>query len=249
MNSLFSFFFLSVLGFSQYAERVENGISIPASNSLSRTIALLETGRGRCTASFIHRRFLITAAHCTYKASASNTEVLIRDANNNWYAVGAKRLITHPGFEMKKTASGTMVKNDIALVEILSEFPLTINLLPFGSISDLVDQEQIVNIYGYGKSSPSSGSGVLKYGKMRAMAIPVHLFHGRVGLSMVPTDADQALCGGDSGGPVIKVVSSRRYLIGINSLSNGCKNAPITTSKAEILRDQMPWIRKYVPGI
>lgn len=249
MSYLFSFLFLAILSFSQSTERIENGISIPASNSLSRTIALLETSQGRCTASFIHRRFLITAAHCTYNASAASTEVLIRDANNTWFAVGVKRLITHPRFQMKKTASGTMVKNDLALVEILSEFPVAINLLPFGNISDLINKEQIVNIYGYGKSSPSSGSGVLKYGKMLATAIPVDLFHGRVGLSMVPTETDQILCGGDSGGPVIKVVNSRRYLIGINSLSNGCKNAPEPTSKAEILRGQMPWIRKYVPGV
>lgn len=248
MSYLYHILAATFLAISQQTERIENGISIPASNNLSRTIALLETDSGRCTASFIHRRFLITAAHCTYRASVANTEVLIRDANGTWYSVAVKRLITHPRFEMKKTSAGTKVKYDVALVEILTEFPLPINLLTLGSISDLMDQEKIVNIYGYGKSSPSSGSGVLKYGQMRAIVEPIPLFHDRLGLSMTP-NTNQVLCGGDSGGPVIKVVNSRGYLIGINSLSNGCKNAPDPTSKAEILRDQVPWIRKYVPGI
>jgi hypothetical protein len=83
---------------------------------------------------------------------------------------------------------------------------------------------------------------------MLATVENVELFYNRNGISMVP-EVDQALCGGDSGGPVMKIVSSKRYIIGVNSLSNGCKNASEITSKAEIAYSQLSWIRQYVSGI
>lgn len=241
-----SFLFCSVLFAS---ERIENGWTVPANNSISQSIALMESDRGLCTATFLNRNFLLTAAHCTYKTTAQNTDILVRDPNGTWYKTTATQLITHPGFQIQKTANGTMVRNDVALIQISSQFPFPIYPIKIGNITEYIQQEKQVYIYGYGRNSSSgSGTGTLRWGKMRGIVESVELFYDRQGISMVP-ETNQALCGGDSGGPVMKIINSKRYLIGVNSLSNGCKNAPETTSKAEIAYTQLSWIRKYVSGI
>ena len=231
-------------------ERVQNGWQIPAENGLSRSIAQLQTSSGNCTATFITKYFLLTAAHCTYRSGASGSRVLVRDTAGTWYAAPVKRLITHPQFVMQKTeTSGTYVKNDIALVEISGSFPFPITPIAIGNTNEYVNENQI-RIYGYGKYNTAGGGGTLRWGYMTAIVEPLELFYGATGISMTP-EVNQALCPGDSGGPVMKIVNSRRYLIGVNSLSNGCKNAPLsgTTSKAVIATKYLSWMRQYVSGI
>jgi serine protease len=240
---------LFLFSYSFANERVQNGWQIPADNSLARSIARFQSASGSCTATFISKYFLLTAAHCTYKASASSSKILVRDASGTWRSTKIKRLITHPQFAIQSgTSAGTYVKNDIALIEITSAFSFPINIIAIGNTSEYTSQENQVRIYGYGKSSSAGGSGTLRWGYMTAIVEPVDLFHGVKGLLMVP-EATQALCPGDSGGPVMKISNSRRYLIGVNSLSNGCKNANSVTSIAIIVTQHMSWLRQYVSGI
>ncbi len=231
-------------------ERIQNGWQIPAENGLARSIARFSTGSGNCTATFISKFFLLTAAHCTYRATASGAKILVRDANGVLYAAPVKRLITHPQFSMQKTpSSGTFVKNDIALIEISGSFPFSITPIVIGNTNEYAQEENQARIYGYGKlNSTGAGVGTLRWGFMNAIVEPVALFYGEDGISMTP-EVNQALCEGDSGGPVMKIVNSRRYLIGVNSLSNGCKNTSQVTSKAVIASKYLSWMRQYVSGI
>lgn len=240
------FFFINTFA----NERIQNGWQIPAENSLARSIAQFSTGFGTCTATFISKYFLLTAAHCTYRGNANSARILVRDPNGVVYSAPVKRLITHPQFSMQKTPnSGTYVKNDIALVEISGSFPFSITPITIGNTKEYMDEENQARIYGYGKlNSTGAGVGTLRWGFMTAIVEPIMLFYGETGISMAP-EVNQALCEGDSGGPVMKYVNSRRYLIGVNSLSNGCKNASQVTSKAVIASKYLSWIRQYVSGI
>ncbi len=243
---LTSAFFVS---YSFANDRVQNGWQIPAENSLARSIAKLQTPSGSCTATFISKTFLLTAAHCTYRSSASTAKILVRNSSGQWLSTSVKRLITHPRFQIQPTDfSGTFVRNDIALIEIASAFPFPISPIVIGSVNEYLYQETQARIYGYGKSSSAGGTGILRWGLMNAIVDSVALFYGDKGLEMTP-EVDQALCQGDSGGPVMKIVGSRRYLIGVNSLSNGCKNVLQVTSKAVIASSYFSWIRQYVSGI
>ena len=231
------------------SERIENGWTVPASNSVAQSVALLESDRGLCSATFLTQTFLLTAAHCTYRTTAQYMDVLVRDPSGTWHKTKAARLITHPNFQIQNTASGTKVRNDVALIQISAQFPFTIYPIKIGNITEYLQQEKQVYIYGYGRNSSSgTGSGTLRWGKMSAIVEVLELFYDRKGISMVP-ETNQALCGGDSGGPVMKIINSKRYIIGVNSLSNGCKNSPEVTSKAEIVYSQLPWLRQYVSGI
>lgn len=242
--------FLNLLIFlSSTNDKIENGQNIPIENSIHRSIVLFSSQTGLCTATFISRRFLLTAAHCTYRTTASQAKIRARDVDQVLYEVPIKRLITHPSFKIESTSGGgSKVKNDMALVEIAADFPMSIYPIRIGNIKEYINQVRPVSIYGYGRSSGLGGAGTLRWGKMLATVENVELFYNREGLSMVP-DTNNALCSGDSGGPVIKVVNSRRSIIGVNSLSNGCKNAEETTSKAEIVYPYLGWIRQYVTGI
>jgi secreted trypsin-like serine protease len=231
-------------------ERIQNGWQVPAENSLSRSIARFWTGFGNCSATFISKQYLLTAAHCTYRGNSGGAKIYVRDSNGVVYAAPVKRLITHPQFGMQKTpSSGTFVKNDIALIEISGSFPFPITPIVIGNTNEYMQDENQARIYGYGKlNSTGAGVGTLRWGFMTAIVEPVALFYGELGISMTP-EVNQALCEGDSGGPVMKFVNSRRYLIGVNSLSNGCKNTSQVTSKAVIATKYLPWIRQYVSGI
>jgi secreted trypsin-like serine protease len=232
----------------QSQERIENGTPVSAQNSLSRSIALMRSPRGICSASFIHQRYLLTASHCTYRAKVPDVEILVRDKNNTLYAARVARLLTHPQFKMQKTSQGTKVFHDIALIELADTFPFPINVLRIGNVNEFMNEEKTVVVAGYGKNGVYGGSGELRQGRMVARAEILPLFYDRIGLSMVP-ETNQALCSGDSGGAVLNRLNGRNYLVGVNSLSNGCYNSDDTKSKAEIISQNIAWLRKYVPGI
>lgn len=61
--------------------------------------------------------------------------------------------------------------------------------------------------------------------------------------------SNQVACPGDSGGAVLKGSLSSLSLIGVNSLSNGCKGAFGAYSISEVLPHHRTWIRGYIPGI
>lgn len=238
------FLFLSIPN-----DKIENGSTIPVENTIHRSIVIFDNGRAECTATFLNRRFLLTAAHCTYRSTANQSRIKVRNTDHVLYSASVKRLLTHPSFQLQKSpTSGTKIKNDIALIELTADLPITIYPIKIANVSEYVQQEGTVSIYGYGRFSSSGGAGTLRWGKMIAIVDQIEAFYNRLGLAMVP-ETNQALCPGDSGGPVIKISSSRRFIIGVNSLSNGCKNSSATVSMAEIVYPYLPWIRQYVAGI
>ncbi len=248
-------FFISFFSFGSFSSvvrnygRVENGTPISAQSNINRSIAYMYSSTGLCTATFLTTRFLLTAAHCTYKNSAAAVEIRVRDEKGTWYAANVARLITHPEFRMEKTSIGTKVFKDVALIELAEVFPFKIYPMRIGNVSEFTNAKQ-VSIWGYGKSAEWNNAGTLRRGTMMAKVEAQELFYGRTGLSMV-MDKNNALCGGDSGGPVLNAVDGFYYLVGVNSLSNGCTNtnSADVTSKAEIAINHRPWIRSYVTGI
>lgn len=240
------FIFTSFFIFSQDTNKVENGDTVAASSALQRSVALLRLSSGSlCSASFLTPKVLVTAAHCTYKNTAAQSQVRVRDSNGKWYASPIARFITHPQFSLKKVNSSTFVKNDIALVVINTTFPFPVRPLKIGSTGNMSSIPRSVTVAGYGKYSPAGGSGTLRTGEMTGVVDTLNQFEGRQGILMVP-NSDQVVCPGDSGGPVINGSSSSTTIIGVHSLSNGCKNSSSASSLSEIIYNYRAWIQQYL---
>lgn len=237
---------LSFFSFSQ--ERVANGNVVAPSSSSNLAIAMMESNVGLCSASFIHPRYLITAAHCTSNADPNQTEVRIRDSGNQFHYASVRRLVTHPLYQLQSTSDSTKIKYDIGIIELENPFSIPVVVNKIANINEFIGQEKDVLIYGFGRNTSGGGSGTLRWGHMTATVQALAQFFGRKGIDMIPA-TNQALCSGDSGGPVFKVVNSQKFLIGVNSLSNGCRTTTGVNSKAEIVFSHLAWIRQYVPNI
>lgn len=235
---------------AQSLERVENGNSVSVSHSVSRSVAMMRLSNGSlCSASFLTKTMLVTAAHCTSRKSPSDVTMYIVDSSGKTHSSPVKRVINHPDYFLQRTNNGTMVRNDIALVELAREFPLAVRPLAIGSVSDMKTQERTVTVVGYGINSQwGGGAGALRSGTMVGIVEPIYYFFNREGLYMEPA-TNQAACPGDSGGAVLKGSLSSNQLIGVNSLSSGCKGVFNPASYSEVVSHHRSWIRRYIPGI
>lgn len=239
-------FVFTALG--QSGERVENGAVVSAQNALSRSIALMKfSNGGTCSAAFLTKTALVTAAHCTRGATPSSVTMRIRDSKGTWHSVGVSKLISHPQFNQSESAVGTRVRYDIGLILLKKEFPIAVRPVKIGAVGDMVTEKD-VTVAGYGWNAPQSGSGILRTGKMKGIVQTHYNFYNREGIYMVPK-TNQAVCPGDSGGAVLKGSSSSTVLIGVNSLSNACQGADSNFSISEIVSDHTAWIKKHVSGM
>lgn len=237
MKWIFAFFFFT----NANADRVENGIHVPAHDDLSRSVAQLKlTGGGTCTGAFLTQTVLLTAGHCTDDAMVSSTSVKIRNETGQWVSRGVSRIITHPKYQLGSDENGVLVSHDAGLLVLKEPFPFEIIPMKIGGTSEFTQATDVV-IIGYGKSNQYSGSGQLRRGLMSAIVEKIDHYYGEDGLMMVPKNK-QALCPGDSGGPVIKGDGT---LIGINSLSSACQGGEDPVSIAELALPLKAWIQQY----
>lgn len=241
-------FILILAALAHSGERVENGTAVSAQNVLSRSVALMKfSNGGTCSASFLTKTALVTAAHCTRGTSASSVTMRIRDSKGTWHSMAVAKLVSHPQFTMSESAVGTRVRNDIGLIILKNEFPIAVRPLKIGAVGDMMT-ERDVTVAGYGWNAPQSGSGTLRTGTMRGLVQTHYNFYNREGIYMVPK-SKQAVCPGDSGGAVLKGSSSSTLLIGVNSLSSACQGSSSSYSLSEIVPDHITWIKKHVSGI
>lgn len=196
--------------------------------------ALATVGGGHhCTAAFISRTQLITAAHCVLGAPAFEVYVGIDSTGQprQRYAVAATT--AHPGYHVQRDASQDYIAiHDIAIVEIAGSHDTWAEL----DFDESVVAEGTPTVaYGYGLPNP---------GRLTMLAEPItvgigcqaghnphtHLFCLDNGL--VERDGalvNDTVCAGDSGGPVVV----GRSIVGVHSLrmplNDGC---PGTTTRS-----------------
>lgn len=214
---------------------VENGSEVPASDPLRRSVALMVAPNHSCSASFLTETTLLTAGHCMKGDAPSQVKIRIRDSSGVWFEERAKALIRHPGYKIEKFITGTFVANDFGLIKLRRGLN-GVRVRPL-RIFDIRSSEGrpafAVHVLGYGQIKKNRPSSVLRTGRMAAAVSPLQVFYGEIGLKMVPADSNhQATCPGDSGGPVILDDAAKRTLVGVHSLSNGCKNSTSTSYSA-----------------
>jgi len=233
---------------AQLEASIQNGVVVPASDALSRSVALVRMGGGTCSASFLTKKVLLTAGHCTVGKSVASVSVSVRNTDGQWTTVKAARVVTHPNYKIQQTAQrGTMIQNDVGIIVLSKEFPFAVRPLKISGASSLEDIVADVTVVGYGLGSKNGGSGVLRRGTMAATVEPIANFFGRKGIYM-EEKAGQIVCPGDSGGAVLRGSRTSTALIGVNSISSGCQGA-VGTSMSELTSQHKTWIRGIAPDV
>ena len=229
------FFASPVVAFASVSSLVENGIEVPPTNPLRRSVASIVAPLHRCSASFLTDTTLLTAGHCVKNDAPSQVIVRIRDASGAWVEEHAKAMIRHPGYKIERWGSGHLVANDFGLIKLRRKLN-GVRVRPLRIVdarSAEGDPAFAVRVLGYGLKKKNSPSSVLRSGRMAATVTPVFGFFNELGLQMVPADANnQATCSGDSGGPVILDDTAKLSLVGVHSLSNGCNDVSATSLSA-----------------
>jgi len=238
--------FFSTAWAQEIAPLVQNGVVVPTTSSLYRSIAQLDMGTGRCSASFLNSTTLLTAGHCTGHRSAAGMKVRVRDAQGVWHEQTASLVVTHPGYKLWKEGAATRVVFDFGVVKLAAPFLFAVRPLKMVDPSGAKGVFRI-KVSGYGRYASGRNSSVLRQGVMLAQVARLPQFGGGEGMEMVPDGAPgQATCPGDSGGPVLENATLPSRLLGVNSMSNGCNGLVDSHSYALIPASVYTWIARYL---
>lgn len=186
--------------------RDERGLVGGTTTSLRPEVGRFWNGRGgACTATLIHERYVLTAAHCLDYPDYQNVAVLagtqVQIAGTN-YAVDRIHSFAYSRYEYTQSGDRT---TDLALLRLSTAVPST-SATPARLATRMPRSGERVTLFGFGctNRSPQSGGGSKQYFEFDFPS------------------ATQALCPGDSGGPAF--IGSRTAggeLWGVNSDYSG----------------------------
>lgn len=162
-------------------------------------VALVDGDRVRCSATLIHPRGLLTAAHCV-ASNIDRLEVVVGSSvRDRQQTVRLRGAWLHPRFDAATLA------NDVAIAELEAPFERIVAVPTFGR-GDLNGVQ--VRVVGFGMNEHGD-AGIKNQVDVRIDQVGDRTFSYR-------PDPGGA-CRGDSGGPALLSVDEREYIVGITS--------------------------------
>lgn len=111
---------------------------------------LILPGKTGCTGTIIHRKWVLTVAHCVKKYKPEDIQIFYGGtARQNSTALFSEKLITHPGFDKSDI--------DVGLIKVRAFFK-DANIVPTKlwssdfSLNKKTDKDGIIHLCGYGKT-------------------------------------------------------------------------------------------------
>ncbi len=165
--------------------------------TLSRPeVGFFDTGAGSCTATLIHRRYALSAAHCTgYPVPQPGASIAFKTTSGATAATAQlERVWLHPIESLPTVTgySGVDMNSDVTLVRTTADVPAAVPRMTIAA--NLPDPGSTVYTYGYGGfgvgADPVAGCTHGPDGNKRMISWPLGTKPYRV-------------CPGDSGGPSI----------------------------------------------
>ncbi|XP_014223679.1 chymotrypsin-2-like [Trichogramma pretiosum] len=238
--------------------RVTQGVKA-RDGQFPHNVQLRHNQRFLCGGSIIHKRYILTAAHCLYDFTNDTQAIKVtvgtnqlRDGDATVY--NAEALILHEKYtpkllDVKKNK--TLQHNDIALIRLTQdiEFKDKVKPIELATTDNYYNEGNKLIITGWGRR----GSNITGLPNDMLMAMAnVHNFKDCVATWDRVTRIDEGMfcyrgpkkessCNGDSGGPAISVQNNR--LIGIVKGSYFCGEDKYPSLLMKVSY-YVPWIKK-----
>lgn len=213
-----------------------------------------------CGASFIGKRYVLTAAHCLHNVSSEEVDVVIgvsdlasSDAENHRYSVN--NIYLHENYTAAHTS------NDIAIVELAKVADEKIIALVDRYTRANLQDGQMLTVMGWGDQDASDRRSTSS--KLYQVDVPLvnqdicksaggfgsdYRSIGEDAFCAGYEDGGYDSCQGDSGGPILIETNGTYEQLGIVSWGKGCAQADAYGVYANVSHFES-WIETYTSGL